>query len=655
MSAPIDAVNDTGSDVSPAVPSSPADTQRIGDVLVDAGALTKDQLAKLLRIQGRLEDHKPIGQLAIELGMLTRARLDEALRKHRRGLSLEGILVEKGVIRAEQVAAAREALKGTNKDVARHLVEIGAVSERIFLQSYCEKHGVSFIDCEAGLVDRTLLRKVSIKYLSRQRIVPLSLKEGRLNVVAEDLQQASGVTAELERLYGAPVTFWISEKSKIASTLTTLEAEAGEGKVTSTRRVEYKNVSATDVAVTDDTKGAAEIVESILLRAIRDGASDIHLEPDPNRLRVRNRIDGQLIPVGEYPANMAAAIISRVKVLAEADIAEHRVHQQGRIFLKCDGEDIDLRASFYVTVAGENAVLRILRKASALVGLEEMGFAPAALTTFLQDVLEPSSGTLLVTGPTGSGKTTTLYAAMQRLVDSTSKVITCEDPVEYVVDGITQCSVSDRPGMSFVDSLKSIVRQDPDIILVGEIRDAESANMAIHCALTGHKVLTTFHTEDSVGALVRLIQMDIEPFLISSTITAILAQRLVRRQCPYCRVDYQPTAMEIRALSLPREELQSFSLTKGRGCPACHYTGYRGRVGVFELLIMNDLLRDTILQKPPAHEIRRVAQEAPDFVSLQEDGIAKALRGETTLAEVAANCPRRSILRPLRQLVEMYS
>ena len=342
-------------------------------------------------------------------------------------------------------------------------------------------------------------------------------------------------------------------------------------------------------------------------------------------------------------------------VLAEADIAEHRVHQQGRIFLKCDGEDIDLRASFYVTVAGENAVLRILRKASALVGLEEMGFAPAALTTFLQDVLEPSSGTLLVTGPTGSGKTTTLYAAMQRLVDSTSKVITCEDPVEYVVDGITQCSVSDRPGMSFVDSLKSIVRQDPDIILVGEIRDAESANMAIHCALTGHKVLTTFHTEDSVGALVRLIQMDIEPFLISSTITAILAQRLVRRQCPYCRVDYQPTAMEIRALSLPREELQSFSLTKGRGCPACHYTGYRGRVGVFELLIMNDLLRDTILQKPPAHEIRRVAQEAPDFVSLQEDGIAKALRGETTLAEVAANCPRRSILRPLRQLVEMYS
>ena len=177
----------------------------------------------------------------------------------------------------------------------------------------------------------------------------------------------------------------------------------------------------------------------------------------------------------------------------------------------------------------------------------------------------------------------------------------------------------------------------------------------LHCALTGHKVLSTFHTEDSVGALVRLIQMDIEPFLISSTITAILAQRLVRRQCQHCRVDYQPTAMEIRALSLPREELQSFSLTKGRGCPACHYTGYRGRVGVFELLIMNDLLRDTILQKPPAHEIRRVAQEAPDFVSLQEDGIAKALRGETTLAEVAANCPRRPVLRPLRQLVEMYS
>jgi len=631
--------------------STTEEAERIGNVLVDSGGITPAQLTKLLRIQSRLEDHKPIGQLAMELGMITRARLEEALRKHRRGLSLEGIFVERGVVRAEQVAAAREALKGTNKEIARHLVEIGAVAERVYVQAYCEKHDVRFIDLEPGLVDRTLLKKVSVKYLSRQRVVPLSMKEGHLNVVIEDLEQ-SKIASDLERLYGAPVTFWVAEKTKITATLTALENETGDGRIAAARRIEYRNVAAMGG---DDTKGAAEIVDTIILRALRDGASDIHLEPDATRLRVRNRVDGQLIPVSEYPASAGAAIISRVKVLAEADIAEHRVHQQGRIYLRCDGEDLDIRASFYVTVSGENAVLRILRKASVLQGLEDMGFSPTTLTTYLQDVLEPNSGTLLVTGPTGSGKTTTLYASLQRLMDQTSKVITCEDPVEYVIEGITQCSISDRPGMSFVDSLRTIVRQDPDVILVGEIRDAESANMAIQCALTGHKVLTTFHTEDAVGALVRLIQMDIEPFLIASTITAVLAQRLVRRQCEHCRVDYTPTAMEMRALSLPREELASFSLTKGRGCPACHYTGYHGRVGVYELLVMNDILRDTILQKPPAHEIRRVAQEAPDFVSLQEDGIAKALRGDTTLAEIASNCPRRPTTRPLRQLVEMYS
>ena len=626
-------------------------TVRIGDILVDDGALTRDQVEKLIRIQGRLEDRKPIGQLAIEMGWLTRSRLEEALRKHRRGLSIEGILVERGVIRAEQVAAAREALKGSQKEVALHLVEIGAIPERVYLQAYCEKHDATYIDVEPGLVDRRLLKKVSLKYLAKQRLVPLSVKDGRLNVVADRLDQ-DRVALELERLFGAPVTFWISEKSKIEATLGVLEVESGEGRSQVARRVEYKNVAP---ILNDDNRGAAEIVEAIILRAVGDGASDIHIEPDASRLRVRYRIDGQLIPVGDYPASAAPAIVSRIKVLAEADIAERRVHQQGRIFLKCDGEDIDLRASFYVTVSGENAVLRILRKANVLHGLEEMGFSPSTLTTYLQDVLEPASGTLIVTGPTGSGKTTTLYASLQRLVDHTKKVITCEDPVEYVMEGVTQCSVADRPGMSFLDSLKTIVRQDPDIILVGEIRDRESADVAIHCALTGHKVLTTFHTEDSVGALVRLIQMDIEPFLISSTVNAILAQRLVRRQCQHCRIDYTPTALEIRALSLPREDLGSYSLTRGRGCPACHYTGYHGRVGVFELLVLTDELRDAILQKPPAHEIRKLAREAPDFVSLQEDGIAKVLRGDTTFAEVAANCPRRPHVRPLNELVEMYA
>lgn len=322
--------------------------------------------------------------------------------------------------------------------------------------------------------------------------------------------------------------------------------------------------------------------------------------------------------------------------------------------MKVDGEEIDVRASFYVTINGENAVLRLLRKTAVLVGLDELGFSQGALRSFVQDVLEPTTGMLLVTGPTGSGKTTTLYAAVQRLVDDTKKVITCEDPVEYLLEGVTQCSISERPGLTFADSLRSILRQDPDVILVGEVRDHDSANMAIHCALTGHKVLTTLHTEDSVSAVVRLLQMDIEPFLVASTTSAVVAQRLLRRPCAHCRADHTPTAAELRSLALQSEDMSAFTFTRSKGCPNCQYTGYRGRVGVYEVLVMTDALRDAVLQKRPAHEIRRIAQETPGFYSLQEDGIAKALRGLTTLSEVIANCPRLLTNRRLRQLQEIY-
>ncbi len=340
-------------------------------------------------------------------------------------------------------------------------------------------------------------------------------------------------------------------------------------------------------------------------------------------------------------------------MLAGADIAEHRIHQDGRIDIRSGDEEVDVRASFYVTMYGENATLRILRKAKALVGLEQMGFSQSTLKSFIEDALDPASGIILVTGPTGSGKTTTLYAAVERMNDDSRKIITCEDPVEYVIDGVAQCSVASRPGITFVDSLRAIVRQDPDIILVGEIRDRESAQMAIQSALTGHKVLSTFHTEDTTGAVIRLIEMGVEPFLLASTVTAVLAQRLVRRQCPQCRVDHAPSASEMHALSLSREEINAFPLTRGRGCPHCFYTGYRGRTGVFELLIVDDLVRDAIMRKVPAHEFRKLAFDTPGFICLQEDGIAKALRGETTLSEVARNCPRSKIVRPLARLLEL--
>jgi type IV pilus assembly protein PilB len=627
-----------------------AQAGRIGRILVDDGLLTEAQLTRALRIQDHLEDRKPIGMLVVELGWVTRPRLERALRRHRHGLSVVGILVERGVIRSSQLSAAMEALKhDPSKSAARHLVEINAISERAYLEAYCEKHDLKFIDADVSLVDRQLLEKVSLRYLIRHRVVPLSIEEGSLYVVAEELISPT-LRSELQRLFGAPIVVWISESTRLEAIFASLAGEAQGAPNTATRRVQYHSLA--DVA--DNSRGAADIVDSILGRAMKEGASDVHFEPDSSKLRVRFRIDGELVRISDYPVAYAASVISRLKVLAEANIAEKRSHQDGRIYVEHDGEEVDLRASFYVTVYGENAVLRLLRKANTLVGLEELGLSPATLKVFLQDVLEPSSGALFVTGPTGSGKTTTLYAALQRLVDDTKKVITCEDPVEYIIEGVTQCSVAERPGMSFLDSLRAMMRQDPDVILIGEVRDSDSAEMAIQSALTGHKVLTTFHTEDSVGAMVRLLQMGIEPFLVASTVTGVLAQRLLRRQCPECSGPYTATPMEIRALSLPREEAATYGFSRGRGCPACHYTGFKGRIGVYELLVLTDPLRDAILQKRSTHEIRALVQSSPGFVSLQEDGIAKALRGQTTLAEVASNCPRRYTVRPLRQLLEMY-
>ena len=622
----------------------------IGEILVSKGTLTAEQLSKALRIQTKLEEFKPLGSILVDLGLVPRAKVEEAIKESRRALSIEEILVQRGLLHPDQLAAAERSLGSrTDTTTARHLVDSGTITERAYLEAFCEKQGLSFIEVDANLVDRNLLAKANLKYLARMRVLPLSIQDGRLNVAMEK-PAAPPVLADMERIFGVPVNVWIGEPSRMTAALSELEAEASGKTDLSMSAVQYRTVA----QVTDEQRTASEILDTIILRGIRQGASDIHIDPDRTRVRIRFRVDGELVRVAEYPSAQVTGMISRLKVLAKADIAERRAHQQGRIFVRTDGEEVDIRASFYVTVHGENAVLRLLRKTSVRVGLQDMGFSRDAYRSFVHDVLEPSSGMLLVTGPTGSGKTTTLYAAVSQLEDDTRKIITCEDPVEYLVDGVTQCSISDRPGLTFGDSLRSILRQDPDVILVGEIRDRESADMAIHCALTGHKVLTTLHTEDSLSAVTRLLQMEIEPFLVGSTVGAVLAQRLLRRPCTHCKMEHTPTASEARAMGTTLEELAPYNFVKGKGCPSCHYTGYRGRVGAYELLVMNDALRDAVIQRKTPHELRKLAQEMPGFYSTQEDGLAKALRGLTTLSEVIANCPRVPLNRRLRQLQEIY-
>ena len=341
---------------------------------------------------------------------------------------------------------------------------------------------------------------------------------------------------------------------------------------------------------------------------------------------------------------------SRIKVLAGADISERRLHQDGKIFVKADRSEVDIRVSSYVSVHGENLVLRLLDRHRGLVPLDKLGFAPRVEALITDVILPSASGLVLITGPTGSGKTTTLYSLMQHSLDPEEVVISAEDPVEYVIDGVVQCNVNEKVGPTFVDSLRAIVRQDPDTIIVGEIRDEPTVKMAFESALTGHKVFSTFHTENAVAAIIRLLDMGVAPFLVSSTLSAIVAQRLVRRLCAACAAPARPTRQELTFLGMKRSSVIEAETWVGRGCDACHGSGYAGRIGVHEVLVPNDDLREAVLRRAPATELAALARQLPHFLSLQEDGLLKAVQKQTTLGELIGNVPRDLNARPLGDL-----
>jgi len=376
---------------------------------------------------------------------------------------------------------------------------------------------------------------------------------------------------------------------------------------------------------------AIKLLDLVMAKAIRDGASDIHLEPDEKGVYIRYRIDGVLHEVGSLPKNIQSAIISRVKVMGNMDIAESRAPQDGRSHVKMEGKEIELRISTFPTIDGENVVIRILDQSSALMGLESLGFSKHMMERY-ETIIKRPHGIILVTGPTGSGKTTTLYASLNSINCPEKNIITIEDPVEYRLNLIRQTQVNPKAGVTFATAIRSTLRQDPDIIMLGEIRDLETAQAAVRAALTGHLVFSTLHTNDAPGALTRLTDMGVEPYLISSSIMGALAQRLVRTICPKCRERYQPEDRIVKTLGVTNVKDPVFY--KGKGCKSCRQTGYRGRIALFELLVVNDRMRDLILQRKPASMIRKVARETQGMKTLREDGIDKVLKGITTIDEV---------------------
>jgi type IV pilus assembly protein PilB len=604
---------------------------RIAQLLVDENLIDAQQLDYAERVRAKLPAVRPLITVLRELGFVDEARVRRTLQAHRLELRLGDLLVEFGLLgEAELQSALALQQSQSGAKLGSVLVSNGYLSEDVLLETLSMQMGLPYLRTDRLQYDRQLVKRLRPKTLQRLGAVPLRGETGEVVLAFADPLSAPP-TAELEHLVGGKIVLGLARQGAIDAALEAMAGgDDGQAQVTENEVVRKAN--------------------ALIAQALAEGVSDIHLEPMKDRLRVRMRQDGVLVPREELPLDMLRPLVSRIKVMAGADIAERRRHQDGRILHEQGGDKIDLRVSFYGTVFGEKVVLRLLNNRSHLLDVSEVGMAPRVLEHFREDVLDIPSGVVLVTGPTGSGKTTTLYGSIKYLNDPHTSIITAEDPVEYVIEGINQCSINAKIGVTYEETLRHIVRQDPDVIVIGEIRDKFSADTAIQAALTGHKVLTTFHTEDSIGGLLRLLHMDIEAFLISSTVVCVVAQRLLRRVCPQCGREHDLTPDEIRRLGYNPAEVRRLTFRRGAGCSECNFLGYRGRVGVFEVLILDEQVRDALIRRKTSFEIRRICNESTGMVSLLEDGIVKAAQGQTSFEEILRTLPRLEKPRPLAEL-----
>ena len=556
------------------------------------------------------------------------------MRRNRLNIRLGDFLVELGYLRESDLKQAL-GIQSESKNKLRLgeiLVDRGFIEDRKLLEALSYQMGYPLIELSFVEIDRTLLSVIPLAVCKEFDLIPVRREESFVILALSDpLDQKSHDCAR--RFLGDKARFVIASKESIRTTLNALERTAAQ-------------------PVLSDENTIIGMINTLLDDAVQEGASDIHIEPMKDRLRIRFRLDGVMHHHKDYPKEIAPQLSTRIKVMAQADIAEKRRHQDGRILFKSNkhGIDLDLRVSIFITIYGEKIVMRLLNNKTSLLDIKEIGMAPRMLEHFIYEAVEVPTGVMIITGPTGSGKTCTLYSCVNYLNDVNTSIITAEDPVEIVIDGVSQCSINSKIGVTFEETLRHIVRQDPDIIVLGEIRDQFSAETAIQAALTGHKVLTTFHTEDSIGGLIRLMNMEIEAFLISSTVVCVVAQRLLRRVCPECAEPYIPTPLDLSRLNLTANDLVGAEFKLGRGCKACRFSGYRGRVGVFELLVMNEMVKNAILTKMSSYEIRKISIETSGMVTLIEDGLVKGARGEISLKEIISDLPRLGKPRSLAEL-----
>ncbi len=577
-----------------------------------------------------------IGQIFIEKCGLLPESLEEglALQRERRGTSASGATPPANVAMPDGTTC----LVGRREHIGEILVRMNHLSEESVILGLAHQWNLPYLpSIDVNQIDTSLTQSVPIAFAKKNVVLPLRRIGKTVEVaICDPLNQTAIDDLRLMlkatiKVVAVPPRVILSRINNVYEQVTD-KAEQAISDLADTDSASLSDQGLSDMADLLDADDEAPIIRlanSILFEASKQRASDVHIEPFEKEVVVRYRIDGVLYPILTVPKRLQSALTSRIKIMAGMNIAEKRLPQDGRISIRMGGREIDIRVSGIPIVHGERMVLRLLDKTSLVLTLGQIGLSSAGLAT-LSRLIERTHGILLATGPTGSGKTTTLYAALQKINSPDKNIITIEDPIEYQLKGVGQIQVNPKIDLTFGNGLRSILRQDPDIIMVGEIRDVDTAQIAIHASLTGHLVLSTLHTNDSAGAVTRLLDMGVEPFLVSSSVLAVIAQRLVRTICKECKTSYVPTQEELDKLGI-KAKVPSFY--KGKGCPACLTTGYYGRLGIYELLLITDEIRSLILAKADANTIKAKATSA-GMLTLREEGIKKIIEGSTTTEEI---------------------
>ena len=555
-------------------------------------------------------------------------------RKERK--SLGESLVAEGIITKEQLKQAQTEERHTGQRLRNTLVKMGFIAEEDLVAFLSSKLGLPRIELGNYLIDQKVIDLIPEHLARKHQLIPILKIGTRLtcamldpwNVFAlDEVRMKTSFTIEPAVATEGEIKKALDQYYAAKGNMEDLIKSMGEDKL---------GIKVGEELDARKLKGVVEeplvikLVNLIIMKAIGERASDIHIEPEETVLKTRLRVDGMLHEVPSPPKHLQSALLSRIKIMANLDIAERRKPQDGRFTVRMSGKTVDIRVSSVPTVYGENIVLRLLDVSTALLNLTQLGFSKDVLKNFGKLIVRPH-GIVLVTGPTGSGKTTTLYSALNKINTVEKNIITVEDPVEYKLEGIRQIQVNPKVDLTFANGLRSILRQDPDVIMVGEMRDYETSEIAIQAALTGHLVFSTLHTNDAPGAVTRMVDMKVEPFLVSSSVIGVLAQRLVRTVCPKCKESYAPTEEALKDIGIDVKSKIKFY--KGKGCQACSDTGYKGRIGIYELMIIDDEIRNLIIAKTSAEEIRKEALKK-GMIPLKTDGIEKVRSGTTSIEEV---------------------